>query len=79
MASTTGQKAAAQAHAKPIVAPALVNGATAPAMHTFVPMIAFSIHWNGCTLTYNAGQRYVAEASLKSAIQATDRDVVWEN
>lgn len=75
MASTAGQKTAAQAYAKAVVIPT----SQASAIHAFVAMEHFSVVWNGCVITYTRSQRYTVETALKAVISATDRDVVWES
>ncbi len=71
--STTGMQIAAKAGAP--AAPAAV----VPGSHTFVAMQSFSFPFNGCLISYRAGQRYVVEAALKAAISASDADVTWDN
>ena len=73
VASTTGQKTAAQTQAK--AAPVVL----VPNSHTFVAMQTFNFFYNGHVMTYRALERYVTDTALKTAISATSADVVWDS
>ncbi len=72
MASSAGVKLAGRQEAEKIPAPA-------PGLHVFVAMQDFAIQWGASTLSYRARTRYAVESALKAALEATDRDIVWES
>jgi hypothetical protein len=68
---TAGETTAAKAQAPALAATA--------GLHVGVPLEAFSVAYRGHTVSFQPGQRIIADTALKALVVASDKACSWES